>query len=128
MKLGMAMPIACLLAVSLSGCLNYLVRTEDKDVLSDLGGDPPYACAPHPYFCTAEIWPDVALSRDYGCGFAAGLAVQLWPLAVVDEACEIALDTVFLPVDLTYLFMKEDGEGEHGASANQDTSQSQFSN
>ena len=119
MKLGIAMSIGCLLVAGLSGCYNYWVRTGDKDILSDLGVDVPYACAPHPYFCTAVVWPEVALSRDYQCGLAAALAVEMWPFSVVDEACEIALDTVFLPVDLTYLLKKEDGEGGQGTSANQ---------
>ena len=43
---------------------------------------------------------------------AVGYAVVLWPITVVDEVCEIALDTVFPPLDLTYLFVKGDGEGE----------------
>jgi hypothetical protein len=39
-------------------------------------------------------------------------AFATWPITVVDEVCEVAFDTVFLPVDLTYLFVKDDDEGE----------------
>ena len=108
MKKRMAMSIGCLLVVVLSGCCNYLVRTKDKDLPDDWGKDAPCACAPHPYFCTAEVWQDVALSREYHCGLAAGFAIMMWPFCVVDEVCEVVFDTVFLPVDLMYLFMKKD--------------------
>jgi hypothetical protein len=37
---------------------------------------------------------------------------MVWPITVVDEVCEVAFDTVFLPVDLTYLFVKDDVEEE----------------
>ena len=92
------MSIRCLMLVGLSGCCNYCTRTE--------GEIAPYACTPHPYYCTAEIWQDVALTRKYHCGTAAALAIQTWPISVVDEVCEVALDTVFLPVDLAWLLAK----------------------
>lgn len=132
-KLGMAMSIGCLMAVGVSGCANYLVRTGDENVRSRIGVDLPYACAPYPYLCTAEMWKPVSLysfrhPRPDCCGMPGALEIGLWPFFAVDEACEVALDTVFLPVDLTYLLMKEDGKGEHGASANQEASRTQFSN
>ena len=104
MKLKVVMSIGCLVIAGLSGCCNYATRTEGKVA--------PYACAPHPYYCTAEVWQDVTLTRKYDCGLAATCALMVWPITVVDEVCEVAFDTVFLPVDLTYLFVKGDGEGE----------------
>jgi hypothetical protein len=72
----------------------------------------PYVCAPHPYYCTADVWQDVAFTREYDCGLAATCALMVWPITVVDEVCEVALDMVILPVDLTYMFAQDDGEGE----------------
>ena len=95
-----AKTIGCLALVGLSGCCNINTRVE--------GEFAPYACAPHPYFCTAEIWPDVALSRTYLCGTAAGMAVGLWPITVIDEVFEVACDTVLLPVDLTGMYCRTD--------------------
>ena len=100
MKKNMAMSIGCLMLAGLSGCCNINTRVK--------GEFAPYACAPHPYFCTAEIWPDVALSRIYLCGTAAGIARGLWPISVVDEVFEVALDTVLLPVDLVGLCCRTD--------------------
>ena len=109
MKKRVEMLIGCLMIVGLSGCCNYFVRTEDKDA--------PYACAPHPYYCTARVWSVV--SRDAVrnppprcCAIPAAVEILVWPFSVVDEVCEVAFDTVFLPVDLTYLLVKEDDEGE----------------
>ena len=45
-------------------------------------------------------------------GAATIVEILVWPFSVVDEVCEVAFDTVFLPVDLTYLLIKEDDEGE----------------
>ena len=50
------------------------------------------------------------------------LEIELWPFFAVDEACEVALDTIFLPVDLTYLLVKEDGEGESTPASSGDVS------
>ena len=109
MRLGMVISIGCLTIVGVSGCCNYATRTEGKVA--------PYACAPHPYYCTAEVWQDVAFTRKYDCGLAATCALMVWPITVVDEVCEVAFDTVFLPVDLTYLFVKDDDEGESTPAA-----------
>ena len=87
--------VGCLLVAGVSGCCNYCTRTE--------GEIAPYACAPHPYYCTAEVWPDVALTRKYYCPTAAGLAIETWPISVVDEMCEVVFDTFFLPADLVWL-------------------------
>ncbi len=100
MKKKIAMSIGCLVLAGLSGCCNIITRVE--------GEFAPYACAPHPYYCTAETWPDVALSRTYLCCTAARLAAELWPIAVVDEVFEVACDTVLLPVDLTGLYCRTD--------------------
>ena len=109
MRLGMVMSIGCLMIAGLSGCCNYATRTEGKVA--------PYACVPHPYYCTAEVWQDVAFTRKYDCGLAATYALMVWPITVVDEVCEVALDMVFLPVDLTCLFAKEGGEGKSTPAA-----------
>ncbi len=91
------------MVAGIAGCCNYCTRTE--------GEIAPYACAPHPYYCTATIWPDVALTRKYHCGTAAAFARIAWPFSVVDEVGEVAFDTVFLPVDLMCLFTKKDSGG-----------------
>jgi hypothetical protein len=100
MKKNMAMSIGCLVMAGMLGCCNIFTRVE--------GEFAPYACAPHPYYCTAEVWPDVALSRTYLCGTVAALAVEVWPISVFDEVFEVALDTVFLPVDLTGMCCRTD--------------------
>ncbi|MBR4258429.1 MAG: hypothetical protein IKQ17_05320 [Kiritimatiellae bacterium] len=127
LKLGMAMSIGCLMAVGVSGCANYLVRTGDENVRSRLGVDLPYACAPYPYLCTAEMWKPVSLysfrhPRPDCCGMPGALEIEFWPLFAVNEVCEVALDTIFLPVDLTYLLVKEDGEGESTPASSGDVS------
>ena len=97
MKKTIAMSIGCLVLAGLSGCCNCITRTE--------GNGAPYACAPYPYYCTAETWPGVIL--DYGdhyCGTKVMLMRRMWLFCVVDEVFEVALDTVFLPVDLTSLY------------------------
>ena len=124
MKKRMVMSIGCLMAVVLSGCCNYLVRMKDKDLPDDWGRDAPYACAPHPYFCTAEVWQDVAFSREYHCGLAAGIAMMMWPFCVVDEVCEVVLDTVFLPVDLTYLCFCADEQSTENKCTDEETARS----
>ena len=100
MKKNMAMAIVCLVIAGVSGCCNIITRVE--------GEFAPCACAPHPYYCTAEVWPDVALSRTYLCGTAFALARAVWPICVVDEVFEVAFDTVFLPVDLTGMYCRTD--------------------
>lgn len=103
MKKNIAIPIGCLMMAGLFGCCNYIARTE--------GEVAPYACAPHPYYCTAEIWPGVIL--DYGkhcCGMKVAIMRLTWPFCVVDMMFEVALDTVFLPVDLTCLCFCTDEE------------------
>ena len=84
MKKKIAMSIGCLMLAGLSGCCNIITRVE--------GEFAPYACAPHPYYCTAEVWPDVALSRTYLCGTVFVLARAMWPISVVDESILNAFD------------------------------------
>ena len=100
MKKKIAMSTGCLILAGLSGCCNIITRVE--------GEFAPYACAPHPYYCTAEVWPDVALSRTYLCGTVYALARAMWPISVVDEVGEVVFDTVFLPVDLTGMYCRTD--------------------
>ena len=44
----------------MSGCCNYVTRTEGKVA--------PYARTPHPYYCTAEVWQDVDLTYLFAKG------------------------------------------------------------
>lgn len=44
--------------------------------------------------------------------FFAAIVHSVWPITVVDEVCEVTFDTVFLPADLTYMLVKDEGEGE----------------
>ena len=113
MKKEIAMSTGCLMLAGLSGCCNIITRVE--------GEFAPYACAPHPYFCTAEVWQDVAFSREYHCGLAAGIAMMMWPFCVVDEVCEVVLDTVFLPVDLTYLCFRTDEHSNEDKCTDEET-------
>ena len=97
----MVMSIGCLMLAGMLGCCNCITRME--------GNGAPYVCAPYPYYCTAETWPGVIL--DYGdhyCGTKVMLMRRLWLFCVVDEMFEVALDTVFLPVDLTSLYFCSD--------------------
>ena len=69
-------------------------------------------CAPSPYYCTATLWTDCVCApfRAFGGGVSTAgrtwdaVATVTWPFWVVDEVCEVALDTVFLPVDVIYSF------------------------
>ena len=93
MKKSMAMLLGCLVVAGLTGCCNIETRVDDEFA--------PYACAPHPYYCTAETWPYVVNpAHNAACGRMAAFMIQMWPIFVVDEVCEVALDTVLLPVDL----------------------------
>ncbi len=96
-KKKMAMSFGCLMMVGVLGCCNIGMRADDELA--------PYACAPHPYFCTAGIWQYVVdPTHDSYCGTMAYIMIELWPFFVVDEVFEVALDTVFLPVDLTSMY------------------------
>ena len=72
----------------------------------------PVFCAPSPYYCTATLWTDCVCApfRAFGGGVSTAgrtwdaVATVTWPFWVVDEVCEVALDTVFLPVDVIYSF------------------------
>lgn len=72
----------------------------------------PYACARSPYYCTAEAWTDcVCAPFKLGNGNSQDpiwtcFATLTWPFWLVDEVAEVALDTVFLPVDGIYALCK----------------------
>lgn len=100
MNMKVAMTIGCLSLAGLAGCCNCLIRTENNIA--------PYACAPHPYYCTADVWQDIVFTRKYHCGQCYIFMMWMWPVTVVDEVCEVALDTFFLPLDLMCLFTRED--------------------
>lgn len=100
--------IVLLACAVLAGCCNIMTRTEARNA--------PYGCARHPYYCTASVWSDCVCAPYYAMGGNApdpsggiwyAFATVTWPFWVVDEVCEAALDTVFLPADLTYLCTKE---------------------
>lgn len=84
----------------LSGCMNVWSRSAK-----------PYLCARHPYYCTAVAWTDcvcaplhIGNSND---PIWTSLATLTWPFWVVDEVAEVAIDTVFLPVDGIYAICKD---------------------
>ena len=99
-------PFASLLlagAVLLGGCFNIAERFSDDDA--------PYGLSRHPYQGTEWVWNEcVCAPWRQKTGFEniwTAYATVTWPLWVVDEACEIVLDTVFLPIDGTYYLAKE---------------------
>lgn len=85
------------------GCCNIEVR-------SHRGKSHPYFLQPHPYYSTAQVWDDCICAPAHLNGGTdaiwSAVATVTWPLWVVDEACEVVLDTVFLPVDATYYCCK----------------------
>lgn len=100
-----------LLAIALSlclGCANFMMRTK-CDRRSG-----PYVCGPYPYAATAEVFDNCILAplRTYGViadrdndPIGNALCTLTWPLWVVDEVCEVVVDTAFLPVDSAYYFL-----------------------
>ena len=78
------------------GCCNIAVRSES-------GKRSPYFLQPHPYYSTATVWDDcICAPWEHQGGPDAiwsAVATLTWPTWVVDEACEVVLDTIFLPAD-----------------------------
>ena len=72
-----------------------------------------YVCSPYPYWATASVWEECVCaplkvdSKTGSDGIWYAFATVSWPFWVVDEVCEVALDTVFLPVDGIYMLVKE---------------------
>lgn len=87
----------------LGGCCNIAVRSES-------GKRSPYFLQPHPYYSTAQVWEDCICAPAHLNGgpdaIWSAIATLTWPLWVVDEACEVVLDTIFLPADATYYCCK----------------------
>lgn len=85
------------------GCCNIAVRSES-------GKRSPYFLQPHPYYSTARVWDDCICAPahldDGPDAIWSAVATVTWPLWVVDEACEVVLDTIFLPLDATYYCCK----------------------
>lgn len=84
----------------MTGCANLNVRLSK-----------PYVCAKHPYYCTAEAWSD-CVCAPFQLGSSndpiwTSFATLTWPFWLVDEVAEVALDTVFLPVDGIYALCKD---------------------
>ncbi len=81
------------------GCCNIAVRSES-------GKRSPYFLQPHPYYSTEQVWDDCICApahlNDGPDAIWSAVATVTWPLWVVDEACEVVLDTIFLPLDATY--------------------------
>ena len=86
------------------GCCKISVRASNGRYMG------PYMCAPYPYNCTSEVWSDCICApwklKSGPDSIWYGIATMTWPFWVVDEVCEVALGTVFLPVDATYLCCK----------------------
>ena len=95
--------IVLLACAMLAGCCNIMTRTECETE--------PYACAPYPYYCTWEDMKVLAVPFSDPTGpegsIAKAFATVFFPLFLIDLPFEAALDTVFLPADLTYLCTKE---------------------
>lgn len=85
------------------GCCNIAVRSES-------GKRSPYFLQPHPYYSTVQVWDDCICApahlNDGPDAIWSAVATVTWPLWVVDEACEVVLDTIFLPFDATYYCCK----------------------
>ena len=78
----------------------------------------PYACARSPYYCTAEAWTD-CVCAPFNLGNSQDpiwtcFATLTWPFWLADEVAEVALDTVFLPVDGIYALCKDNPEQPQG--------------
>ena len=81
------------------GCCNLAVRSQS-------GKTSPYFLQPHPYYSTANVWENCICAPWSGQSGADAIwstvATVTWPFWIVDELCEVVLDTLFLPVDATY--------------------------
>jgi len=85
------------------GCCNMAVRSQS-------GKRSPYFLQPHPYYSTAQVWDD-CICAPFQLGKSndpiwTSLATITWPVWLVDDVCEVALDTIFLPADATYYCCK----------------------
>lgn len=103
------------LASALCGCVNLFVRTEGVTEVWGRRTGTPYLCAPYPFACTGVVcreWLTAPFRLGRGTDpIGDALATLTWPLSLVDLPCEVALDTVFLPVDAAYwLLAREDGQ------------------
>ena len=90
------------------GCCNIVERCTDS---GGLRNGSPYVCTSHPYYCTVAVWEDcICAPWSTVSGPDAiwpAIATVTWPFWIVDEVCEVVLDTVFLPVDGIYAISKE---------------------
>jgi len=83
--------LAIAVAALLAGCCNVVERAQK-----------PYLVAPHPYYCTVEAAEALAepfQDRQGPDGIAGAFIAVTYPLWIVSGVCDVALDTVFLPVD-----------------------------
>ena len=87
--------VACAITL-LAGCANILQRCDDYHA--------PYVCAKHPYYCTTSVWDDCVCAPfklgDSNDPIWTSFATLTWPFWLLDEPCEVVLDTVFLPFDI----------------------------
>lgn len=87
------------------GCCNIMTRTDNRTS--------PYACAPHPYYCTWEDLNVLAAPFSEPTGpegsIAKAYATVFSPVFLVDLPFEIALDTVFFPVDAVWYWGVKEG-------------------
>lgn len=99
--------LLAIMVLLLAGCANYAMRTDSSRRFG------PYVCEPYPYAATAGVFDDCLLAplRTFDVigdrtndPIGNALCTLTWPFWVVDEVFEVALDTVFLPVDAAYYF------------------------
>lgn len=83
------------------GCCNMYTRTYSSK-------RKPIVATYHPYYCTSEVWSNclcapfrLSEKSDWGRMWCT-IATVTWPFWIVDELCEVVLDTLFLPIDATY--------------------------
>ena len=91
------------IAALCGGCCNITMRSESTK-------QAPYFIQPHPYCSTVNVWNDCICAPwhlDGGTDAIWPAIVTLtYPFWIIDEVCEVALDTVFLPIDATYYCCK----------------------
>lgn len=94
---------AAVLAVVLCGCASIIERCSSSR-------KSPYGCLPYPYWATAAVWDDCICAPWSGKTgpdkIWPTLATMTYPVWIVDEACEVVMDTVFLPADLVWQMAK----------------------
>ena len=94
--------LAIVLLALCSGCCNLIGRCGEGTGYWSTRG---YHGISHPYRATKETW-DILCLPDQD-PILSSYVMLTYPFWVVDEVLEAAVDTVFLPVDLTVTAFKE---------------------